>query len=106
MFDALAEADWLYKDNVKEIRGLAMEFRTDLQDLFLDAGRGRDFDAEAVIGGLAEAMREFTDGLMALRERYAAVVEEDPEILPVVEPEESVSAGAVDEPGTVISVLA
>lgn len=106
VFDAVKEAEGLDKDAVREIRALTKEFRMDLQDLFHEAGRGQDFDPQMVLAGIAEAAREMADGLLSLRERYAPVVAEEPAEIPLVVPEDPVQGRVIDEPGTVISVLA
>jgi hypothetical protein len=67
LHDALKEAGDLDPATRREIRGLEREYRHDVRDLFLAAGRGRDFQPALILEGLGAVTREFTDGLRALR---------------------------------------
>ena len=65
--DAVREAGDLDHETVTAIRDLAKDFRTSLQDTFLAAGRGQDFDHAIILSGVSDAIVAMTDGLRALR---------------------------------------
>ena len=81
--DAVREAGDLDHETVTAIRDLAKDFRTSLQDTFLAAGRGHDFDHSVILSGVGDAIVAMTDGLRALR---GAEDPTPPKELPVVVP--------------------
>jgi hypothetical protein len=62
----LKEAEALDPDTSHRIKELEKDFRNQLRDTFLAAGRGHDFDPTAIISGLNEAVTSLTEGLREL----------------------------------------
>jgi len=59
----LNEAEGLDRETSSRIKELAKEFRHQLQDTYLAAGRGHEFDPAAILTGLSEAVISLTEGL-------------------------------------------
>jgi len=76
--DALRDMDELPAEGRQELVELAKQFRNALHETFHDAGRGREFDREAVADQVRSALQDLLAGLEALRAKYAAPAETAP----------------------------
>lgn len=66
--NTLKTAEDIDAPTTKDVKVLAKNFRQNLRDTFLDAGRGNEFEPNAILPGISAAIIELTEGLRALRE--------------------------------------
>lgn len=100
--DALRDMDELPEEGRQELIDLAKDFRQQLQTVFHDAGRGHEFDRDAVAEKVRVALQDLLTGLDALRAKYATTEETPGEAPTTTKPTDPVSPA---EPSTADALL-